>query len=48
MRDKLEPVERERDVYRPVTELYVWPLALTLAGSLVLLLEPLLPLRRRL
>lgn len=45
--DKLEPVERERDVYRPVTELYVWPLGMALAGGLLLLLEPLFPSRRR-
>ena len=44
--DKLEPVERGKDVYRPVTELYIWPLGLALACSLLLLAEPVLPLRR--
>jgi len=45
--DKLEPVERGKDVYRPITELYIWPLGLALACSLLLLAEPALPLRRR-
>jgi len=45
--DQLEPVEREKDVYRPVTELYIWPLATALALGLLLLLDPILPLRRR-
>ena len=45
--DRLEPVEREHDVYRPVTELYCWPLGLALAGALLLMLrEPLTRLRR--
>ncbi len=44
--DRLEPVEREKDLFRPVTELYVWPLGLALACSLLPLLEPALPLRR--
>lgn len=45
--DQLEPVEREQDVYRPMTELYVWPLGLALAGGMFLLLISTLPLRRR-
>jgi Ca-activated chloride channel family protein len=44
--DRLEPVERGEEVYRPKTELYVWPLGVALAGSLLLLMEPLFPLRR--
>lgn len=45
--DRLEPVEREQDVYRPVTELYIWPLGLALCGALLLMLgEPLARLRR--
>ena len=43
--DRLEPVEREKEVYRPVTELYVWPLGTAL--GLLLMVEPVLPLRRR-
>jgi Ca-activated chloride channel family protein len=47
--DRLEPVEREREVYRPVTELYCWPLGLALAGALLLILvrQPLPLLWRR-
>ena len=46
--DRLEPVEREHDVYRPVTELYIWPLGLALAGALLLMLRELLTRLRRL
>ena len=45
--DKLEPVERGADTYRPVTELYAWPLGLALACSLWVLLTPFLSLRRQ-
>ena len=45
--DQLEPVEREQELYRPVTELYPWPLGTALLLSLLLLAEPLLPRRRR-
>jgi Ca-activated chloride channel family protein len=45
--DKLEPVTREKDVYRPVSELYPWPLGLALAGALALLLTAVWPARRR-
>ena len=37
--DRLEPVERKQEVYRPVTELYCWPLGLALAGALLLMLS---------
>jgi Ca-activated chloride channel family protein len=47
--DRLEPVEREHEVYRPVTELYCWPLGLALAGGLLVMLSrhPLPNFRRR-
>ncbi len=45
--DQLEPVERERDVYRPVTALYPWPLGLALVGAVLLALGELLPGLRR-
>ncbi len=35
--DELEPVESDPDIYRPVTELYPWPLAAALLLSLLLL-----------
>jgi len=38
--DRLEPVERDHDIYRPISELYPWPLAMALLGSLLLLLLP--------
>lgn len=38
--DRLEPVERDHDVYRPISELYPWPLGLALLGSFFLLLLP--------
>jgi len=41
--DRLEPVERDHDVYRPVSELYPWPLGAAVLGSLLLLLLPQLP-----
>jgi Ca-activated chloride channel family protein len=44
--DKLEPVERQQDVYRPVTALFPWPLAAALCGALLLILRELLPTRR--
>ncbi|MDH3997639.1 MAG: VWA domain-containing protein [Desulfuromonadales bacterium] len=34
--DELEPVEKEQETFRPVTSLYYWPLALALAGALLL------------
>lgn len=43
--DRLEPVERDHDVYRPISELYPWPLGLALFYSLLLLLLPQLPQR---
>ena len=40
--DRLEPVEREHDVYRPVAELYPWPLGISLLlGALLPLLTQL-------
>jgi len=45
--DRLEPVERENDVYRPVTALYPWPLGVALAGGALLTLLELLPKLRR-
>jgi Ca-activated chloride channel family protein len=45
--DRLEPVEHEQEVYRPVTELYFWPLGLAMIGALLLMSrEPLARLRR--
>ena len=32
--DELEPVEQEQEVYRPVRDLYIWPLALALLLAL--------------
>ncbi len=43
--DRLEPVERDHNVYRPISELYPWPLGLVLFFSLLLLLLPQLPQR---
>lgn len=34
--DELEPVEKEQEVFRPVTALYPWPLAIALLGALLL------------
>lgn len=45
--DQLEPVERERDLYRPMTALYPWPLGTALLGALLLTLGELLPTLRR-
>ncbi|MEZ4601048.1 MAG: VWA domain-containing protein [Syntrophotaleaceae bacterium] len=47
--DRLEPVEREQEVYRPITELYFWPLGLASAGAFLLMLarHPLPFFRRR-
>lgn len=41
--DRLEPVEHDHDVYRPISELYFWPLGAALVGSLMLVLLPLIP-----
>ena len=43
--DRLEPVERDHNVYRPISELYPWPLGLALFCSSLLLLLPQLPQR---
>ncbi len=47
MLDQLEPAEREQDVYRPVSDLFYWPLGLALAGALLMLLRDSLPVIRR-
>jgi len=45
--DRLEPVEREHDVYRPVTELFFWPLGAAFCGVLLLIMAGQIhPLRR--
>ncbi|MEJ2490922.1 MAG: VWA domain-containing protein [Desulfuromonadales bacterium] len=36
--DRLEPVEQERQVFRPISELYPWPLAFALVATLMLIL----------
>jgi Ca-activated chloride channel family protein len=36
MLDQLEPVEKEQEVFRPVTTLYHWPLAIALFGAMLL------------
>lgn len=36
--DELEPLEREQNLYRPVTELFPWPLGAALAGAAALAL----------
>lgn len=41
MLDQLEPVEKEQEVFRPITALYPWPLGFALAGSLLLALTDL-------
>jgi Ca-activated chloride channel family protein len=47
--DRLEPVERDKDIYRPISELYPWPLGAALLGGLLLIPLPLTPFfsRRR-
>ncbi len=46
--DDLEPAEREQDRYRPVSDLFYWPLGLALGGVLLLVLaDSLAALRRR-
>jgi Ca-activated chloride channel family protein len=47
--DRLEPVEREHNTYRPISELFFWPLGGAFIGGLLLIMLPLLPssLRRR-
>ncbi|WP_432822644.1 vWA domain-containing protein [Trichloromonas sp.] len=45
--DQLEPVERQQDVYRPVTALFFWPLGAALLGAVLLILRELLPALRR-
>lgn len=41
--DQLEPLERQQDVYRPLTALFPWPLGAALAGAVVLVLREILP-----
>ncbi len=45
--DQLEPVERQQDVYRPVSALFFWPLGAALCGAVVLVLREILPAVRR-
>jgi Ca-activated chloride channel family protein len=45
--DRLEPVERDHDVYRPISELYYWPLGAAFVGSLLLVLLRVLPVFSR-
>ncbi|SEA23260.1 Ca-activated chloride channel family protein [Desulfuromusa kysingii] len=45
--DQLEPVEREQEVYRPITALFPWPLGAALCGVLLLAGLQLLPTLRR-
>ncbi|MCF6266470.1 MAG: VWA domain-containing protein [Desulfuromusa sp.] len=46
--DRLEPVEHDKDVYRPISELYPYPLGLALGcGVLLILLPKLSDWRRR-
>ncbi|ALC14942.1 von Willebrand factor type A domain-containing protein [Desulfuromonas soudanensis] len=45
--DRLEPVEHEKDIYRPVTELYVWPLGLSLGLAVLLIVLQTVPALRR-
>ncbi|HKJ05720.1 MAG TPA: VWA domain-containing protein [Geopsychrobacteraceae bacterium] len=45
--DRLEPVEKEHEVFRPISELYPWPLGLALSAGSLLFLLPLIPIRRR-
>lgn len=46
--DELEPAAEEQQTYRPVSELYFWPLSTALAMSVLLVLFTLVPsLRRR-
>ena len=44
--DRLEPVEQEYEVFRPISELYPWPLGLALLSGVLLILLPQLPARR--
>ena len=43
--DELEPVSEEEQTYRPVRELYLWPLGLSLLLSVLLAVSHLLPSR---
>ena len=45
--DRLEPVEKDHEVFRPISELYPWPLGAALIMGVLLILLPQLPARRR-
>ncbi len=45
--DKLEPVEQEAEVFRPVRNLFYWPLGLALVSSLLLGLQQMLRGKRQ-
>ena len=44
--DRLEPVEKDHEVFRPISELYPWPLGTALVVGVLLILLPQLPARR--
>jgi Ca-activated chloride channel family protein len=45
--DRLEPIAQEPEIFRPVSELYPWPLGLALLGGVLLILLSQLPARSR-
>jgi len=45
--DRLEPTEKQKNTYRPVTALFPWPLGGTLVGVVLLLIHAALPSLRR-
>ncbi len=45
--DRLEPIAQEPEIFRPVSELYPWPLGLALLGGVLLILLLQLPARSR-
>lgn len=45
--DRLEPLEKDHEVFRPISELYPWPLGLALSTGILLFLLPLIPIWRR-
>ncbi len=44
--DRLEPVEKDHEVFRPISELYPWPLGTALIVGVLLISLPQLPARR--
>jgi len=45
--DDLEPAQKDEQRYRPVSDLFYWPLAIALAGAVLLVVADNLPLLRR-